>query len=259
MEEFAVREIPRLGRKLFRLGLSGTFKLDEDGCREALERVQYVFWTPRMKSLTPALRDALARDRAHYVVSAGPLFGYFPGALRRGVEKALRTLGTDYLDVLQLYWLGKMSAFTGPVQEEMLRLREEGKVRALGVSIHDRLRAGRLAEHSMLDLLMIRYNAAHPGAEQDIFPHLAAHRPAIVAYTATAWRKLLTLPKGRTGRVPTAGDCYRFCLTNPHVDLVLTAPRTVAELRENIAAIGRGPLEPDEMAFMRDFGRAVHG
>ncbi|HEY3490074.1 MAG TPA: aldo/keto reductase [Candidatus Deferrimicrobiaceae bacterium] len=259
MEEFAVREVPRLGRKLFRLGLSGTFNLDEDGCREALERVQYVFWTPRMKSLTPALRDALARDRERYVVSAGPLFGYFPGAVRRGVEKALRTLGTDHLDVLQLYWLGKMSAFTGPVQEEMLRLREEGKVCALGVSIHDRPRAGRLAEHSMLDLLMIRYNAAHPGAEQDIFPHLAQHRPAIVAYTATAWRKLLTLPKGRTGRVPTAGDCYRFCLTNPHVDLVLTAPRTVAELRENLAAVDGGPLDPDEMAFMRDFGRAVHG
>jgi len=39
----------------------------------------------------------------------------------------------------------------------------EGKVRALGVSIHDRPRAGALAEESILDLLMIRYNAAHPG------------------------------------------------------------------------------------------------
>ena len=38
---------------------------------------------------------------------------------------------------------------------------------------------------------MIRYNAAHPGAEQDVFPHLAARQPAVVAYTATSWRKLL--------------------------------------------------------------------
>jgi hypothetical protein len=112
---------------------------------------------------------------------------------------------------------------------------------------------------SFLDLLMIRYNAAHPGAEQDVFPHLAPRSPAVVAYTATAWRKLLRLPKGRTGRVPTAGDCYRFCLANPHVDIVLTGPRTAAELRENLSAIDAGPLSPDDMAFMRDFGRAVHG
>lgn len=39
---------------------------------------------------------------------------------------------------------------------------------------------------------MIRYNAAHPGAEREIFPHL--------------------------------GDCYRFCLSSPYVDVVLTGP-----------------------------------
>jgi aryl-alcohol dehydrogenase-like predicted oxidoreductase len=259
MADFARREVPKLGRTLYRLGLSGTFDLDEAGCREALERVQYVFWTPRMKGLTPALRDALARDRDRYVVATGPMFAYFPGSVRRAAEAALRRLGTDRIDVLQLYWLGKMSAFTGAVQDEMAKLREEGKAGALGVSIHDRARAGKLAEGSILDLLMIRYNAAHPGAERDIFPHLAKRKPAVVAYTATAWRKLLSAPKGWKGRVPTAGDCYRFCLSNPDVDIVLTGPRTAAELRENLAALESGPLSPEDMAFMRDFGRAVHG
>jgi aryl-alcohol dehydrogenase-like predicted oxidoreductase len=259
VNEFTHREVPRLGRRLFRLGLSGSFGLDEAGCREALERLQYVFWSPRMKALTPALRDALARNRGRYVVSAGPLLGYFPGAVRRAAESALRTLGVDFLDVFQLYWLGKMSAFTAAVQQEMNRLREEGKVRALGVSLHDRPRAGRLAEESNLDLLMIRYNAAHPGAEVEIFPHLARRRPAVVAYTATAWRKLLRAPGRWKGKVPTAGDCYRFCLASPHVDVVLSGPRNVAELRENIAAVDRGPLSPAEMEEMRAFGSAVHG
>ena len=259
MTDFSCRDIPGLGRRVFRLGLSGTFNLDEAGCREALERIQYVFWTPRMKGLTAALRDALARDRGRYVVATGPFLGYFPGTVRRAAEAALRTLRIDFLDVFQLYWLGKMSAFTDAVQDELARLREEGKVRAVGASIHDRVRAGSLAENSILDLLMIRYNAAHPGAEQDIFPHLAKRRPAIVAYTATAWRGLLKAPRGWKGRVATAGDCYRFCLTSPHVDVVLTGPRTVVELRENLAAIDKGPLAPEEMAFMRELGRAVHG
>ena len=259
MSDFTHREVERFGKRIFRLGLSGSFSLDEAGCREALERVQYVFWSPRMRALTPALRDALASDRERYVVSAGPLFGYFPGAVRRATEEALRTLGIDQLDVFQLYWLGKMSAFTGAVQEEMVQLREEGKVRVLGVSIHDRPRAGKLAEDSILDLLMIRYNAAHPGAEQDVFPHLPRRHPVVVAYTATAWRKLLRSPRGWRGKVPTAGDCYRFCLSSPHVDVVLTGPRSAAELRENLAALDKGPLSRQEMEEIRAFGSAVHG
>jgi aryl-alcohol dehydrogenase-like predicted oxidoreductase len=259
VNEFAYREMPVLGRRLFRLGLSGSFGLPEEACREALERMQYVFWSPRMKGLTVALREVLARDRERYAVSAGPLLGYFPGAVRRAAEGALKTLGIEYLDVFQLYWLGKMSAFTGAVREEMLKLREEGKVRALGASIHDRPRAGKLADDSILDLLMVRYNAAHPGAEQDIFPRLSKRRPMVVAYTATAWRKLLRAPRGWKGRVPSAGDCYRFCLAGPHVDIVLAGPRSEAELRENLAALDMGPLSPEEMGFMREFGRAVHG
>lgn len=255
--DFVHREIPALRKTVFRLGLSFSFGLDEAGVREALERMQYVFLATRMP--VAPVREALARDRERYVVAGGPVLGYFPGSVRRAVEKQLRRLGTDYLDVLQLYWLGKMSALTGPVQEEMARLRREGKVRALGVSIHDRPRAGRLAEESILDLLMVRYNAAHPGAEREIFPHLARRRPAVVAYTATSWGKLLRAPRGWTGRVPTAGDCYRFCLTGPHVDVALCGPRTVAELREDLSALEKGPLDPAELAWMREFGEAVHG
>jgi aryl-alcohol dehydrogenase-like predicted oxidoreductase len=258
-DEFSHRDVLRLGKRVFRLGVSGTFGLDEGAASEALERMQYVFWSPRMKGLTAALRPALRRERERYVVSAGPLLGFSRGALRRAAENALRTLGTDYLDVFQLYWLGKMSAFTKAVQDELVKLRDEGKVRAIGASIHDRPRAGQLAEESILDLLMIRYNAAHPGAEADIFPHLARRKPTVVAYTATAWRKLLRAPKGWPGRIPTAGDCYRFCLSTPHVDIVLSGPRTAAELRENLVAIDRGPLSPPEMDFMRTFGRTVHG
>ncbi len=256
---FLARDVPALKKHVFRLGLSGSFGLDEAGSREALERIQYVFWFPQMKGLTPALRDALRRDRARYVVASGPLLGHFPGWVRRAAERRLRTLGTDYLDVLQLSWLSKMSAFTGAVQEELVRLKEEGKIRAIGVTTHDRPRAGRLAEDSIVDLLQIRYNAAHPGAERDVFPHLARRRPAVVAYTATSWRKLMRRPRGWTGRVMTAGDCYRWVLASPSVDVVLTGPRSAVELRENLAAVDRGPLPEDELAWMRELGKAVHG
>ena len=106
---------------------------------------------------------------------------------------------------------------------------------------------------------MLRYNAAHPGAEQDVFPHLARRHPAVVAYTATSWRRLLRAPRGWKGPVPSAGDCYRFCLASPHVDVVLTGPKSAAELRETLAVVDRGPLADAELTTLREFGRAVHG
>lgn len=245
---------------MHRLGLAVTHGLDEAGIREALDAgMNYVFWNPTARKLVAPLREAMRRDRERVVVATGPTFGYFAGSLRRRVEQALRLLGTDYLDVLQLYWLGKMSALTEGTLSEMVRLREEGKVRVLGASIHDRPRAGRLAEDSPLDLLMIRYNAAHPGAEQDVFPHLSRRHPAVVAYTATAWRRLLRAPSGWTGRAATAGECYRFCLSSPCVDVVLCSPATTAQLREDLEAVSRGPLDAEEASFLRTLGRAVHG
>ncbi len=259
-DDFLFRSLPKVGKRVFRLGLSASYGLDERGAREALGAgMNYVFWSRFAKPLTAALRDEIRRDRERLVIAAGPTLGYTGGTVRRAAEQALRLLGTDYLDVFQLYWLGRMSAWTAGTRAELVRLRDEGKVRALGVSIHDRRRAGRLAEDSPLDLLMIRYNAAHPGAERDVFPHLGKRRPAVVAYTATSWRKLLRAPRGWRRPVATAGDCYRFCLTSPHVDVALSAPGNAENLRANLASLQKGPLSDDEMAFMRDLGRAVHG
>ena len=158
-----------------------------------------------MKTLTPALRDALARDRDRYIVLRRPAARVFSGAVRRAAEAALRTLSVDFLDVFQLYWVGKNTwgHRRGSGGDEPAPGGGEG-ARAGGLD--PRPAAGReLAGESILDLLMIRYNAAHPGAEEEIFPYLARRRPAVVAYTATAWRKLLRPPGGWKGKVPDGG------------------------------------------------------
>jgi aryl-alcohol dehydrogenase-like predicted oxidoreductase len=257
--DFLYRDVPSLGR-VHRLGLASNYGIDEASVRAAIDRgVNYFFYTFRSGTMTTPLRDVLQRDREKYVVATLPMVGFFGGSVRRGAEAALKQLRTDYLDVFQLGWLGVTSAWTESTIRELRHLKETGKVKALGVSIHDRERAGRLADDSPLDLLMIRYNAAHPGAERDIFPHLAKRKPAVVAYTATSWRKLLKAPRGWTGKVPTAGDCYRFCLSSPHVDVVLTGPSNKQQLDDNLAALEKGPLSDDDMRWMREFGKVAHG
>ena len=107
---------------------------------------------------------------------------------------------------------------------------------------------------------MMRYNAAHRGAEQDIFPHLAAHDPGVISYTATRWRYLLRRPRGypADASVPSPDQCYRFVLSNPHVDVCMMAPSNEKQLRENVAGMSKGPLTQEEMEFMRRFGDVVH-
>jgi aryl-alcohol dehydrogenase-like predicted oxidoreductase len=245
---------------MFRLGLATHYGVDGADLEWALEQgVNYVFWTPGARRVTKSLKAALKRGRESIVLATGPTTAYFGGSVRRTCERLLKKLGTEYLDVFQLFWLGRTSAWTQSTIDALVSLRESGMVRAIGVSMHDRKRAGELAGDSPLDVFMIRYNAAHPGAEQDIFPYLAKRRPAVVAYTATRWGGLLKRPKGWNGSLMTAGDCYRFCLSNPHVDLVLTGPKNRQQLQENLRELKKkGPLSEQEMRWIREFGQVVH-
>jgi aryl-alcohol dehydrogenase-like predicted oxidoreductase len=260
-DTFTHRFIPAFGKRVHRLGLATSYGIDEAGVRAAFAAgMNYVFCPQGAKAgLTDPLREALQKDRERLVVATGPSLGFFGGSVRRCADKMRDKLGTDYLDLFQLHWLGKTSAWTESTVTALQALKQAGQARAIGVSIHDRPRAGRLAADSPLDALMIRYNASHPGAERDIFPHCEKRRPVIIAYTATDWRKLLTRPSDYSGPVPTAGDCYRFCLSSPHVDLVLCGPASERELNENLQALEKGPLSAEEMTWMREFGRRVYG
>jgi hypothetical protein len=107
---------------------------------------------------------------------------------------------------------------------------------------------------------MVRYNAAHPGAEQDIFPHLSDGAPGVTTYTGTCWGKLLDPKRMPAGDQPmTAADCYRFALSSPHVNLCITGPKDDAQMEHALTALEAGPLSEDETRRIRRIGAHVHG
>ena len=245
-----------------RLGLSASYRPGEPAIRRAAELgVNFFFsfgFDTQMSRTLPALFRA---GRERYFLATGAynyIWGH--GNIRRTLERRLRKFHAEYLDVF--LFLGVMNERQLPRQvlEEMARIRDEGKVRAIGISTHDRTLAGRLAQEGLLDVLMIRYNAAHRGAEQDVFPYLQRHHPGVVAYTATRWSYLLRRPNGYPpdGPVPTAPMTYRFCLSNPHVHLCLMAPRNLGEVEEDLAGLASGPLTAADLTFMEEFGDRVH-
>ena len=261
-DEFVRTTLGRTGWPVYRLGLSGSYRPGRRAILTALDRgVNYRFAYGFDTQMVATLREVFKTRRHDLIIATG---GYnwilWRSNLRKSLERRLRQLGTDYLDVFLFMGVMKPEQFPDTVLEEMVRFREEGKVRAIGISTHDRRLAGTQAAKGNLDVLMIRYNAAHRGAEVDIFPQLAAHDPGLVSYTATRWSFLLRKTKGWPADrpLPTAAQAYRFVLSNPHVDVVLTAPSNPRQLEENLDALQAGPLDSTEMAFMREFGDAVH-
>ncbi|MEE8408621.1 MAG: hypothetical protein V3T05_03355 [Myxococcota bacterium] len=105
---------------------------------------------------------------------------------------------------------------------------------------------------------MVRYNAAHPGAEREVFPHLGDNPPGVVSYVTTRWG---TLPKSKHTpkgeQTPTGTDCYRFAMSNPHVDICLSGPANAEQLDLTLAALDRGPMTEHELAWMRRVGSHV--
>ncbi len=259
---FETRPFGSTGINVTPLGLSASYLPGKNTVHAAAdEGINLYFAFGFDFQMTRALRELTAARRNDLVIVTGAYnYIWWAQDVRRTFEKRLRQFKTDYIDVFLFMGVMKPAEFTQAARESLLRLKEEGKVRAIGISCHNRPFIGKLAAEGDLNSLMLRYNAAHRGAEQEIFPYLAQHHPGVISYTATRWTYMLRRPKTwpKDGRIPTAGECYRFVLSNPHVHTVLTAPRNVRELRENIAAVRKGPLPEDDMKFMREFGDAVH-
>ncbi len=247
---------------VFRLGLAATYRPGERAVRCALDHgVNYLFGFAIDTNITGVVRGMNADQREKVILATGAynwIYGHT--SLKKSLENALRRYRTDYIDVFHFLGIMKPREFSPRIQDELSALREDGKVRATAVSCHDRKFAAELAARGAVDALMIRYNAAHPGAETDIFPYVAAHNTGVISYTATRWRRLLARPRGwpRSEPVATAGQCYRFVLSNPNVQVALTAPSNEKQLLDNLREAERGPLPEDETAFLRRFGAYVH-
>jgi aryl-alcohol dehydrogenase-like predicted oxidoreductase len=266
---FARALLGRTGLEVGRLGVASGYGVPGTALEWAFERgVNYIFWGSRRSDSFGAGLKRLRAQRERFVLVIQS-YTRVASLLRWSLERALRTLGFDFTDVLLL---GMWNKPVPPrIFEAACRLRECGLVRFLAVSTHNRKLVPRIAAEGDFDVVHFRYNAAHPGAEQDIFPHLAAApRPGMVSFTATGVRSLLgkgplqgflpgmrRLPKSE--RVPTAADCYRFVLTRPEVDVCMTGPADAAQMEQALEALRLGPMSEDELAWMRRVGRAVAG
>ncbi len=263
MDFRAPATLGRTGLTVSRLGLSASYGVPARAVERAYHEhgINLFYWgSIRRIRFARALRHLARTERDKMVIMlqsydrTGKLLPLF-------FQRGLDSLKLDHADILLLGWYNQYPP--ARIIDAALALKERGKVRFLAVSGHHRPFFGDLArKHDQpFDLFMVRYNAAHRGAEQDVFPFLHGEdRPGIITYTATRWGQLLKARKMPKDERPlTASDCYRFALSNPNVDACMTGPANERQWQEALPTLDAGPLSEAEMARIRRIGDHVHG
>jgi aryl-alcohol dehydrogenase-like predicted oxidoreductase len=223
--------------------------------------IRSFFVTPRMTPLAEGVRRLIRAGHRDELTIISPAGMPSPGLLRGYWKRCSKALHTDRIDVFLMGWVQAQWYLRPKVWGALQTMKEEGRIRTVGYSIHNRPLASRLARDLVPrpDVLMIRYNAAHRGAETEVFDPLPVPRPGVIAYTATRWGDLLRprpdlgFPEGLT-----APECYRFSLAHPAVNTVLCAARSWTEIARDVAEVADGPLPGDRLEEVIRFGDAVH-
>lgn len=254
----------RTGLKVGRLGIASGYGVPTAAIEEAFERgCNYFTWGTVIKGFAPhmlqALKNIVAKGQRDRLVLAMFTYAHNNFFTERMLRRGLKSAGLDHADVLILGYFSRRP--TRRLIDGALRMKEKGLVRFIGLSSHNRKLLGELGRDGEFDVLHLRYNAAHRGAEADIFPFMSGEkRPGTVVFTATRWGKLLNPKKMPPGeKPPTAADCYRFVLSHPAVDVCMSGPKTAEQMRENLAVLDAGSMSEEELARMRRIGDYVYG
>jgi len=250
----------RSGLRTRPMGIGSDAGLSASALEWAFEQgINYFYWgTSRTAGMREAIRH-LAPSHREEMVIALQSYDVTGLAMDFAFRRGLRQLNLDYADVLIL---GKRD---GPVpqriQDKVLALKDAGLVKHLCISAHNRRAYESHLASGIYDIIMVRYNCAHPGAEKEVFPLLDAmeSRPGVIVYNSTRWGHLFDpawMPEGE--RTPEPTHLFRHALSNPAVDMVLTAPATQAQLEGNLKALEQGPLSPEEADWLARIGEHVH-
>ena len=162
-----------------------------------------------------AVRDIPASERPYVFTKGGqvanparpydePQRNLRPESIRREVEASLRRLGLERIDLYQFHWPDEIGT---PIEEswgEMLRLVDEGKVRAAGVSNFDVSLLERTEAVRHVDSLQPPFSLIHRDSGADVIPWAAAHSTGVIVYSPM--QSGILTDTFSTGRLATMAD-----------------------------------------------------
>jgi aryl-alcohol dehydrogenase-like predicted oxidoreductase len=200
-----------------------------------------------------------------------PFEEWTPALIEASIERSLKRLRTDYLDVVQLHSCGESQLRQGSVIAALQRARDRGKLRYLGYS-GDNGAALYAVECGAFDTLQISISIADQSAIDTVLPRarqrdmgVIAKRPiANAAWLGGSWwwlslysrpyrLRLRKLNYEFLGCEPRSavGTALRFTLNVPGVHSAIVGTTKPSRWQQNAALLAEGPLAESEYDQIR--------
>ncbi len=105
-------------------------------------------------------------------------------------DRSLKNLNTDYIDLYQIHWpSGFKNTEIVPIEETMSalnHLKQQGKIRVIGVSNFSRTQLEEAAQYGRIDSLQPPYSLFWRKVENDAMPYCIENNISILAYSPLA-------------------------------------------------------------------------
>jgi aryl-alcohol dehydrogenase-like predicted oxidoreductase len=103
-------------------------------------------------------------------------------SVKRECEESLKRLQTDVIDLYQIHW-PRPDEDIEEGWEAMAELKDEGKVRHIGVSNFDVSQMERIGRIAPVETLQPPYNMLNRGVEEEILPYCGEHDIGVIVYS----------------------------------------------------------------------------
>jgi len=157
--------------------------------------------------------------------------------MRASVERSLRGLQTDYIDVLLWHDISSAKEVSDPkLFEFMTKMKKEGKARFTGFSAHSRMAPllKEVAKSSLHDVALVSYNFTHSKDLQEAVALAAKSGIGIVAMKTQAGG----YKKERMGGLSPHQAALKYVLMDQNVSMAVPGVTTIEQIEECAAVMG---------------------
>ena len=178
------------------------------------------------------------------------------------VEGSLQRLQTDHVDLIHIHSCDRVDRLMAPnIHEAFDRLKEQGKVRFLGVSTHTpnlEEVANTAIDSGRFDVLMLAYHFGMWPSFGHILEKAKQHDVAVVAMKTLKGARHTNLSEFRRERYAYSQSAFRWVLSNPNVSCLVISFSKPDHVDEYLAASGTA-LTPTDVARLEEYDRLVAG